>query len=172
MFFIPGAVFTTEHIHKSIKDGPGAFALHGSSIECVISGFRQTRVCDPRLYANLFLSSLQELCSTQIFPQQLVGPNCSSRAWNLRGWSLQDSRAIPLRCVRITCNQMTTPHNILSGLSVVFVFMYVCTLSKPNEIFFFDKSHVLMTCIPNQSLITSSDYHRNGCLINHKIMLA
>jgi hypothetical protein len=30
-------------------------------------------VCDPRLYANLFLSSLQELCSTQIFPQQLVG---------------------------------------------------------------------------------------------------
>jgi hypothetical protein len=69
MFFIPGAVFTTEHIHKSIKDGPGAFALHGSSIECVISGFRHTRVCDLWLYANLFLSGLQELCSTQILLQ-------------------------------------------------------------------------------------------------------
>jgi hypothetical protein len=90
MFFIPGAVFMTEHIHKSIKDGPGAFTLHGSSIECVISGFRQTRVCDPRLYANLFLSSLQELCSTQIFPQQLVGAQLFKRC-------LEFARMIPSR---------------------------------------------------------------------------
>jgi hypothetical protein len=52
MFFIPGVVFTTEYIHKFIKDGPGlevpspgVFALHGGSVECVISGFRHTEVC-------------------------------------------------------------------------------------------------------------------------------
>jgi hypothetical protein len=80
MFFIPGAVFTIEHIHKSIKDGFGlevhrceALALHGGSIECAISGFRRTRVRVFWLHTNLFLSSLQELCSTQIFPQRLVG---------------------------------------------------------------------------------------------------
>jgi hypothetical protein len=64
ILLIPGAVLSTEHIHKFIMDGPGVFAPHGGSIECVISDFRHTRVCDPRLYANLFLSSLQELCST------------------------------------------------------------------------------------------------------------
>jgi len=64
MLLISSAVLTTEHIHKFIMDGPGVFAPHGGSIECVISGFRHTRVCDPRLYANLFLSSLQKLRST------------------------------------------------------------------------------------------------------------
>jgi hypothetical protein len=69
MLLIPGAVLTTEHIHKFIMDGPGVFALHGSSTECAIYGFRHIRVCDLRLYANLFLSSLQELCSTPISPR-------------------------------------------------------------------------------------------------------
>jgi hypothetical protein len=80
MFFIPGAVFTIEHIHKSIKDGFGlevhhreASALHGGSIECAISGFRRTGVRVFWLHTNLFLSSLQELCGTQILPQRLVG---------------------------------------------------------------------------------------------------
>jgi hypothetical protein len=72
MFFIPGAVFTTEHIHKSIKDGHGIFARHAGSTEGVISGFRHTRVCDLRLYANLFLSSLQELCSAPILSRLLT----------------------------------------------------------------------------------------------------
>jgi hypothetical protein len=73
MPFIPGAVLTTEHIYKFIMDGPRVFALHGGSSECAISGFKHTRVCDPRLYTNLFLSSLQELRSTQLLSHQSVG---------------------------------------------------------------------------------------------------
>jgi hypothetical protein len=72
-------VFTTEHIHKFVMDGlglevscPGVFALHGGFTECVISSFRHTRVCGFRLYANLFLSNLQELCSTPILPRLLT----------------------------------------------------------------------------------------------------
>jgi hypothetical protein len=79
MFFIPGVVFTTEHIHKFIKGGldlevpcPGVFAPHGSFIECVISSFRHTKVCDFRLYANLFLSNLRESCNTPILPRLLT----------------------------------------------------------------------------------------------------
>jgi hypothetical protein len=64
MLLIPGAVLMTEHIHKFTMDGPGVFAPRGGSIGCAISSFRHTRVCDPRPYANLFLSSLQELRST------------------------------------------------------------------------------------------------------------
>jgi hypothetical protein len=58
-------------------------------------------------------------------------------------------QAIPLCCVRITCNQMTTLYSILSGSSTLFIFMYVCTLSKSNKIFFFDESYALVTGIPN-----------------------
>jgi hypothetical protein len=72
-------VFTTEHIHKFIKGGldlevpcPGVFAPHGSFTKCVISGFRHTRVCDFRLYANLFLSNLRESCNTPILPRLLT----------------------------------------------------------------------------------------------------
>jgi hypothetical protein len=97
MFFIPGAVFTTEHIHKSIKDGFGlevhrreASALHRGSIECAISGFRRTGVRVFWLHTNLFLSSLQELCSTQILPQRLVG----AQLFKPR---LEFARMIPLR---------------------------------------------------------------------------
>jgi hypothetical protein len=79
MLLIPGAVLTTEHIHKFIKDGhglevpsPEVFALHGGSVECMISGFRHTWVCVFRLYANLFLSNQQELGSAPILPQLLM----------------------------------------------------------------------------------------------------
>jgi tetrahydromethanopterin S-methyltransferase subunit C len=68
MLFIPGVVFTTEHIHKFNMDGLGlevpslgVFTLHGGSVECVISDFRHTGVCDFGLCANLFLSNLLEL---------------------------------------------------------------------------------------------------------------
>jgi hypothetical protein len=97
MFFIPGAVFTTKHIHKSIKDGFGlevhrreASALRGGSIGCAISGFSRTGVRVFWLHTNLFLSSLQELCSTQIFPQRLVGAQLFKPRWEF-------ARMIPLR---------------------------------------------------------------------------
>jgi hypothetical protein len=97
MFFIPGAVFTTEHIHKSIKDGFGlevhrreASALRGGSIGCAISGFSRTGVRVFWLHTNLFLSSLQELCSTRILPQPLAG----AQLLKLR---LEFARMIPLR---------------------------------------------------------------------------
>jgi hypothetical protein len=97
MFFIPGAVFTTEHIHKSIKDGFGlevhrheASVLHGGSIECAISGFRRRGVRVFGLHTNLFLSSLQELCSTQILPQRLA----RAQLFKPR---LEFARMIPLR---------------------------------------------------------------------------
>jgi hypothetical protein len=79
MFFIPSVVFTTEYIHKFIKDGPGlevpspeVFALHGGSVECAISGFRHARVCVFWFYANLFLSNLQEWCSIPILSPFLM----------------------------------------------------------------------------------------------------
>jgi len=79
MFFIPGAVFTTEHIHKSLKDDFGlevhcheASVLHGGSIGGAIYGFRRTGVRVFWLHTNLFLSSLQELRS-QLLPRRLVG---------------------------------------------------------------------------------------------------
>jgi hypothetical protein len=79
MLLIPGAVLMPEHIHKFIKDGPGlevpspeVLALHGGSVECVISGFRQAGVRVFRLYANLFLSNRQELCSAPVLPQLLT----------------------------------------------------------------------------------------------------
>jgi hypothetical protein len=73
MPFIPGAVLTTEHIYKFIMDGPRVFALHDGSSECAISGFKHIRVCDPRLYTNLFLSSLQELRNIQLLSHQSAG---------------------------------------------------------------------------------------------------
>jgi hypothetical protein len=106
---------------------------------CATPGFTPT--CSCQAYRN---------CAAPKFcPNSSWEPNCSSRAWNLHGRSLQDFQAIPLRSVRITCNQMTTLHSILSGLPVLFVFMYVCTLSKSNKIFSFDESYALTTWILN-----------------------
>lgn len=90
MLPLPGAALTAKHTHKFVKDGPGALDPHGGSTGCAISGFRHTRVHDPRRCANLFLSSLQELCGTQLLPQRLMGVHpFKSR--------LEFARMIPLR---------------------------------------------------------------------------
>jgi hypothetical protein len=116
---------------------------------CVTFGFMPT--CSCPAYRNCVAP---KFCSNSSWE-----PSCSSRAWNLRGWSLQDFQAIHL------CSQMTTLHSVPSGLSVLFVFMHVYTMIKSNKIF-------SATWISNQSSIISSDYHWNGRLINHKIMPA
>jgi len=129
---------------------------------CVISGFTPT--CSCPTCGNRVTPPFYPDCSREF--------NHSNRAWTLRGWTLQNFQTVHLYNARITCNRMTTLHSILSGLSVFFVFMYVCTLSKSNKIFFFGESHIFATWTSSQSPITSLVYHWNGCLINYKIVPA
>lgn len=127
---------------------------------CVTSGFTPTCSCP----------TCRNCAAPPFYPDCSQELNHSSCTCTLREWTLQNFQAIHLCSARITCNRMTTLHSILSGLSVLFVFMYVCTPSKSNKIFFFGESHVFATWISSQSPITSLVYHWNGCLINHKIV--
>jgi hypothetical protein len=160
-FFLQCSSFLVRSSQPSTFTNPSKMALEHSLFTVVLlnvwSPALDTQGCVTfGLMPTCSCPAYRNCVAPKLCPNNSWEPNCSSRTWNLLGWSLQDFQAIHL------CSQMTTLHNVPSGLSVLFVFMHVYTMIKSNKIF-------LATWISNQSSIISSDYHWNGRFINHKI---